>query len=83
MTPVVAEEFWIRVINSNADTESERRQILFQMVKEGKILSVSETSRTKEQYIKDMSKEFKVLDLTRKQEDDMWEVKDIKDIQEH
>lgn len=64
MTPKVAEEFWKRVIEQKADTPLDREKILIQMANEGLMMSVSATSRTKEQYVTDLSKEFKVLDAT-------------------
>lgn len=68
MTVEVAQEFWERVRDLKAETEEERRSILIDLMKEGKMLGVSETSRTKEQYVKDLSREFKVLDLSPKED---------------
>lgn len=56
-------EFWRRVMERGAETEAERKEILLEMANEGKVESVSETGRTKEEYIQDMSKEFRVLDV--------------------
>lgn len=69
MTPAIAEEFWKRVIERGVKTEKERAAILVEMANEGLMLSVSETNRTKEEYVKDLSKEFRVLDVTGDNDD--------------
>ncbi len=70
MTADTAYEFYRRAKEHNAQTEDDRVNILLDMVAEGLINGVAETSRTKEEYIADLSKEFKVLDLTLKEKSD-------------
>lgn len=58
------QEFYARCLLFRAETEQERIAVLVEMANEGWVDSVSQTGRTKQQYIEDMSKEFTVLDLT-------------------
>lgn len=64
MTPEIGEEFWKRVIERQANTEKERFEILMQMAEEGLLISVSKTTRSKEEYKKALAKEFRILDVT-------------------
>ena len=57
-------EFYRRAGEAKADTEEARTKILIQMVEEGLIKTVTQTNRTKEQYVADLAKNFEVLDLT-------------------
>lgn len=70
MSTDVAMEFWQRVKDNHLETELERRMLLLEMTKEGKMQSVSETTRSKEDYIKDMSKEFKIIDVSPKYDEE-------------
>lgn len=67
MSVGVAEEFWKRVIERKAETEKERAAILTEMANEGLMLSVSETNRSKEEYVKDLGNEFRILDVTKEE----------------
>lgn len=58
------QEFYARCLLFRAETEKERIDVLVEMAQEGWVDAVSQTGRTKEQYINDMSKEFQILDLT-------------------
>lgn len=62
-------EFWQRVIDRKAETEEERIKILEELAKEGKMNSVSETSRTKKQIVEDKSKHWRILDVQAKDEE--------------
>lgn len=64
LTADAAIEFYQRCILENLNTEQERIDLLLEMAHEGKIVAISQTGRTKEQYIKDMTKEYVVWDLT-------------------
>lgn len=70
MTSAIAEEFWKRVIERKAETEKERAAILLEMAEAGLLLSVSETNRTKDEYVNDLRKEFEVLDMTKEEENE-------------
>ena len=65
MSSDVAVEFWKRVVERKADTEKERVAILLELTEEGKMDAVSETQRTKEEYVEDLKKEFDVWDTTK------------------
>lgn len=47
----------------NANTEAERVAILVEMSKFGQVESITETPKTKEEYVKHMAKHFKVLQV--------------------
>lgn len=61
MSQDTALEFFKRCGDRSAKTEDERIAILFELAEEGKMTSVSQTSRTKEEIIKDKAKHFNVL----------------------
>ncbi len=63
MTYEVAEEFYARCKKRKAETEEERTAILVEMAREGLLMGVSQTERTREEYVEDLSKEFNVLDV--------------------
>ena len=67
MTPEIALEFWERVHAEHLISEEDRQKLLLKMSREGKMLGVSETKRTKEQYLMDMAKEFRILDVSAKE----------------
>lgn len=58
MSVEVAQEFYQRVIDQNAQTREEKTQILIDLAKEGRINSVIETQRTPDQIAADMAKNF-------------------------
>jgi len=61
MSPDIALEFYTEVKKRNLNTEKERLNLLIELTKQGKIKSISKTSRSKEELIKDLSKHFNVL----------------------
>lgn len=66
MTPEVAIEFYKRKAELGLTTEKECVRLLARMALEGKMQSVYETSRTKEQITQDYNEKFNVLDLRKK-----------------
>lgn len=67
MEPATVEEFWVKVKERNLETEEQRKDLLLEMAKEGKIKSVVQTRRTKEEIVKDYKKNYgNVWDLTDK-----------------
>lgn len=58
MTVEVAQEFYRRCIDRNAQTREEKTEILIELAKEGQMRSVMQTDRTPDQVAKDMSKNF-------------------------
>ena len=57
-----AELFYRRCADQGADTEDKRTLILLDLIKEGRIENVVETSQTPEEYAKHLAKNFgKVL----------------------
>lgn len=63
-------EFYQRCLLENANTEQDRIALLVQMASEGKVEAVSQTGRSKEEYIRDISREQTVLDLSQSTEED-------------
>lgn len=57
-------EFFKRVQELGLKTEEERIHLLIDMYREGYPISVGQTNRDKDEYLRDLSKEFKVLDVT-------------------
>ncbi len=71
MTPAVAEEFFRRCAEREAVTPKERAGILAELAREGQMISVTETKRSRTQYIKDLVKNFgRVLVVKKKGEED-------------
>lgn len=65
------EEFFKRCDAREAVTEKERTEILIEMAKEGWIASVTQTNRTKEQYVEDLKKNYgKILECKPKPKDE-------------
>lgn len=60
----LALKFYEEVARLGLTTEEEKVKLLLEMATINENIGVSQTNRTKEQYVKDMSKEFKVLDAT-------------------
>lgn len=48
-----AEEFYRRCVSRGVQTVEQKNEILMEMIKEGKVQAVTETNRTKEQYVQD------------------------------
>lgn len=66
MTLATAVEFYERKKALGAVTEEECLAILLEMTHEGLIERITQTERTKEQYVADLQKNYDVLDLTEK-----------------
>lgn len=58
-----AQEFFRRVDEQNANTEEDRAKILYEMAEEGRVMSVTQTNRTEEEYVADLKKNFGVVDM--------------------
>ena len=56
-------EFWERVTKRKAETEEARTRILLELMAEGKMNTVIQTNRTKEEYIEDLKKNFNILEV--------------------
>lgn len=48
-----AEEFFKRCIARGVQTLDQKNEVIMEMIKEGKVQAVTETNRTKEQYVQD------------------------------
>lgn len=66
MTAEIAAEFFRRAKARNAETEEERAAILWELAREGHMLSVTETNRSEDEYVADLKRNFGVLDGRRK-----------------
>lgn len=58
MTLDVAEEFYTRCIETHAETQKEKTDILVDLANEGKIKRIIKTGRTFEKVAEDLSKNF-------------------------
>lgn len=60
-------EFFKRCMDRGVTTDKEKAAILLELAQEGKMLSVTATNKTKEEYITDKAKHFKILKIEKKE----------------
>lgn len=65
MTADTAMEFFKRCMETGAETEQEKVEILTDLAREGRMTSVTVTGKSREEYIQDKAKHFKILRIKK------------------
>jgi len=67
LTPEVAMAFFELCLEKGIDSEKDRTELLWRMAREGKVSSVVQTERTREQILDDLRKHYNILHIKDKE----------------